>query len=809
MLDFWRKEMNRALKLKDLVYRHKPSICYERASILTESFRETDGFPILLRRAEAFAAILKKMSIYILPGELIVGNQASKPQSAPIFPEYDVDFIVKEIDQLPARTVDPFQVDESTKIALREITAYWRGKTHHDQARTLLKCVLPKQILKAYNFESKNLNQVFSNASHMTTGDGHLVPGYERVLHDGLLGITRQGKSEIERLNLRSVNDQKKKVFLDAVIIACNAVIGFANRYALKAKILASKETNLSLREELLAVAKNCSWVPGHPPRTFWEALQSCWLTHLAIQIESNGHSISFGRFDQYLYPFYKKDIDSGVLTREKALELLECFWVKCCELNKVREWAFTQFMSGYCMFQTLTLGGLTADGQDAVNDFSYLCLEATARMKTLQPTTVVRINTKTPDAFMVSACKTLLQHGGGLPAFFNDEVAIPALTSIGVALEDARNWSIMGCCEEQVGGKFLPATGGTCHINLLKILEIVLNGGMNPWTKERLLPQQGNLLTFNTYDEIWEAFKAQVKFYCSMVPIFDAVTAQTYQELTPTPFLSSLIDGRILFSEDVSAGGGPNYNNQLCLFYGLVNAANSLAALRKLVFDRKILSPADLKNALEGNFEGIEGETIRQMLLNQAPKFGNDDDAVDTIAREIGNLIVTEIQHYKPMRGGVYGPTTLSISGNVPQGIVVGATPDGRKAGQPLADNNSPTAGTDVKGPTAAILSVAKLDHERFCNGTVFNLKFHPSVFRGGDDRIRKFISLIRTFFDLKGYQVQFNIVSAETLRDAQKNPEKYPNLMVKVAGYSALFSTLDKRLQDQIIERTTHGLP
>ncbi len=799
------KSMERGSKLKEWIYSHEPALCPERAELVTRSFQETEGMPMLLRRAKAFEAVLSRMTIYIAPHELIVGNQARRPRSAPVFPEFDVEWIDRELEELPARTLDPFQVDDDTKTALRNIRPYWQGQTHHDRTRSLVRTLLPANWLKAYDFLTHALGEVVSNR-RMNDGDGHIIASYGRILKEGLLGTIHQAGSEIRKLNLRNAEDQKKKIFLEALLISCQAAIEFARRYSRQAKTMAGQETDPSRRRELLEIADHCARVPGDPARNFWEALQSCWFIHLLIQIESNGHSISLGRFDQYLYPFYRNDMERGGLRREKAIELLECFWVKCCEIIKFKERVLTQFHSGYPLFQSLTLGGITPDGQDAVNDLSYLGLEVTGRMKAVQPTTVVRISNQTPEAFLMASCRAMLDHGGGLPAFFNDEAAIPMLTSIGLSLEEARDWAIMGCAEAQVAGKFLPATGGTSHVNCLKILEITLNGGMNPSTKLRLFPQKGDLLTFHSYGELWTAFQEQMEFYIGLVPVLDNITSQSYMELTPTPFLSSLVDGRVFYGRDVSEGGGPSYNNQICLGYGLVNAANCLAALKKLVFDEKRISAADLKSVLDSDFAGHRGEMIRQMLFNRGPKFGNNDDAVDPIARDVGNLFARAIRRYPPLRGGVYGPTTQTLSANVPQGMLVGATPDGRKAGQPLADNNSPAAGTDVNGPTAAILSVAKLDHERFSNGTVFNLKFHPSAFKGGDERIRKFVSLIRTFFNLKGLQMQFNVVSAETLREAQENPQEYSNLVVKVAGYSALFIMLDKRLQDQIIERTTH---
>jgi pyruvate formate-lyase/glycerol dehydratase family glycyl radical enzyme len=792
--------------LKEMVYGHRPALCPQRAEIITDSFRQTEGLPIDLRRARAFEAILARMSIYISADELVVGNQARRPRSAPIFPEFDVDWIDRELDELSDRTLDPFQVDPATKKALKRMSRYWKGKTHHDRARSLVRALLPQDLLGAYDFSTHTIDQVVSNR-RMNDGDGHIIAGYERILKNGLLEVVRQAEAEAGKLDLRRDGGQEKKLFLDSVIISCKAAVSFAGRFAREARRLAEQETQPLRRQELLGIAANCEHVPAYPARSFWEALQAVWFVHLLIQIESNGHSISLGRFDQYLYPFYRADRERGILTRDKASELLECFWVKCCEIMKFKERVLTRYQSGYPLFQALTVGGITPNGEEAVNDLSYLCLEVSGRMKTVQPTTMVRIGTDTPERFLLASCRSLLEHGGGLPAFFGDQAAVPMLQSLGMAVEEARDWAVMGCAEAQVAGRFLPATGGTSHVNLLKILEIALNGGTNPSTRRCLFPQDRHLLTFRSYRDVLRSFQRQLESYVGIVPVLDTITARSYAALTPTPFLSALVDGRVEYGRDVSAGGG-TYNNQVCLGYGLANVANSLASLKKILFEEKRLSAEELKTALDGDYAGPRGEMIRQILLNRAPKFGNDDEFVDEIAREVANLFAGAVQRYTPARGGAYGPTTQTLTANVPQGLVVGATPDGRRAGEPLADNNSPVAGTDLHGPTAAMRSVARLDHTRFSNGTVFNLKFHPSVFSGGEKSLGQFAALIRTYFELGGFQVQFNILSAETLAEAQKHPEKYRSLVVKVAGYSAQFVMLDRSLQDQIIQRTLHRL-
>ncbi|MHB1415763.1 MAG: glycyl radical protein [Chloroflexota bacterium] len=797
----------RTQNLKESLLAIDPELCPERATLFTAAWRQREGQPVILRRAAAFAAVLRQMSIYIRPGELVVGNQASKPRAAPVFPEYAVEWLGREIDDLPTRPLDRFQVSAETKLALGGVVEYWRGKTHSDLVKSLTRHALPEDALAAFDFATFNCNQVVSNLGRTNNGDGHVVADYARAMAVGFLATIAEARQRMAELDLTRPENLEKKIFYEAVIISLEAVIDFADRYAALAEQLAAAESDPIRRAELLGIAETCRLVPAHPARTFREALQAYWFVHLLIHIEADGHSISPGRFDQHLYHYYEADLAAGRLTRDEALELVECFWLKCCEMNKVREWAYTHFMSGYPLFQAVTLGGQDREGADATNDLSYICLEATGNLNLPAPTAIVRVHDGTPDEFLLAAARCVVRHGGGMPGFFSDEVAIPALMRSGVTLEDARDWAVMGCSELQVGGKFNTGTGGVCHVNLLKALELALYGGTNPATGLNLSPTGGDLTTYGNFAELMEAFCQQLRYYLRLVPIMDTVTCTAFAQLSPTPFLSAVLDHRVAVGKDVSQGGGPNYRNLMCFGLGITNVANALAAVKKLVFEEKALDAAELLEVLRSDFAGLRGEEIRQMLLNRAPKYGNDDDYVDSLAKDVFRDFAQELARYEPARGGCYGPTTQSLTSNVPYGQRVGATPDGRRAWEPLADNSSPSPGTDTHGPTAVLKSVAKLDHILATNGTILNLKFHPSALEG-EDRLRKFASLVRTFFDLKGLQVQFNVLSADLLRDAQAHPEQYRNLVVKVAGYSALFSTLDRKLQDQLIERTTHYL-
>ena len=797
----------RTQQLKKQVMESAHEICPDRALAITRSFQETEGKPVVIRRALAFKKILEEMRIYILPGELIVGNQANKPKAAPLFPEFGVEWLSKELDHLPKRRFDSFKVSKETKKAVGTVIDYWKGKTHQDLVIEKTKYSLPDTIKDAYNFTNYSLNQVVCNASHTSTGDGHIIADYEKILETGLDGIISEVKTALSGVDHTNPDDLEKKLFWEAAIISCDAVIQFAKRFSNEAKKLSKKHRG-KRREELLRIAEICEKVPAKPAENLWEALQSYWMVHLALQIESNGHSISFGRFDQILYPYFEIDLRQNNITWDEALELIECFFIKSCEPAKVREWVYTEYMSGYPMFQTLTLGGRTKTGEDAASDLTYLALEATRNLKMEQPTTVLSVHNGTSDDLLLEATKTLIEHGGGFPGFFNDEVTMPLLLNLGqgITLEEARSWAVVGCCEPVIPGKFNTITGGVCHINLLKVLEIALNDGLNPSTGVRLCAGKGKLSDMTSIEDLLDAYEQQLAYYCQYIPLFDTITSSAYADLTPTPFLSSVINGRIKLGKDVSQGGGDeNYNVMLLHAHGAPNVGNSLEAVKKLVFEDKKISVDELESALASNFKGYE--RMRQRLIRQAPKFGNGDLSVDNLVKESINALVREMRKYKPARGGCYGPSTQGLTTNVPDGRVVGATPDGRIAGEPVADNNSPTAGTDTSGPTASMTSVSRLDHTLVSQGTIFNMKFHPLTLQG-KSKMKKFISLMRTYFDMSGFQVQFNVISPEMLKTAQKYPEKYGDLIVKVAGYSARFSSLDKDLQDQIIYRTLHSV-
>jgi len=794
--------MNDRIKyLKDIIINSQNEVCIDRGLAITKSFKETEGEPIIIRRAKALDSILTEMSIYILDGELIVGNQAFQPKAAPIFPEDGLKWLVQELDTLHKRRLDPFIIREEKKDDIRNIDKYWGKKNHYTRSIERIQKLLPEEIKKHYNLEHCNINQVLGNLYHTMTGDGHIIADYEKVLKIGVKGIRR-----IARKKLKNETDKEKIDFLNSVIIVLDASVKFASRFAELALKKAKTENNKNRKKELLEISKICRNVPENPPQNLHEALQTLWFLHLIIQIESSGQSISFGRFDQMLNPFYLKDLKKNLINREKALELIECFFLKAMEINKIRDWGSTEFNTGYQMYQTLTLGGQDINGKDNTNAISYIALEATADLKEDAPTTAVRIHKNTPEKFLMAAINTLAEHGGGLPSFFNDNLTIPLLQSLpfnSILLEEARNWAIMGCVEPTVPGKYLTSTSGTCVINLAKLVEITLYSGLNPETGKIVYKQ--TIEKYESWSDLWSAYTEQLEFYMSIVPYLMKSTCDAYREGIPTPFLSALVSNRVEIASDVVDGkGNEDYDVQLIEIHGLANAADSLFAIKKYVFDENRFTIEEIKDILSKNFEGYERE--RLLFKNKAPKYGNDENDVDSIARNIMSTANRIISQYQSPRGGCYGLSTQTTTSNVPDGRVVGATPDGRRAYEPLADNNSPSTGVDRNGPTFAMKSVASIDHQNAGMGTLYNMRFSPQQFKTENGR-KKFAGLIKGYFDLGGYQVQFNVISNDVLKAAQKNPEKYRNLIVKVAGYSARFINLDRQLQDQLISRTIFG--
>ena len=796
----------RTKQLRDTMLAVTPKLCSERARLYTESWQQTMGEAKVIRRAKALKKILAEMSIFIRPGELIVGNQASDVRAAPVFPEFYMRFIRDELDGKPyrfeERPGDRFHVPEEDEKILREVADWWDGKTMTDYKIK----ILPEETRKACYDLGVTEIIVWGEGG----GSGHFIADYPKVLNQGMNGIIKEAEARINDLKLWERGAIEKKEFLEAVIIALQAATSFAKRFAKLAKDMAGKEADEKRKAELLQIAEHCQWVPANPARTFWEAMQSLWFSHLLVQIESNGHSMGYGRFDQFMYPFYQKDIEAGRVTPEGAVELLECLWIKTTEINKVREWDSTRTVMGYPLFQQLTVGGQEIDGRSAINDLSWLVLEATANQKLIQPSVSVRWWNECPEDFLIKCCEVINIHRGGQPAMYNDEVIIPSQMGVGISLEDAYDYAIDGCVSPTEPGKSR-REGPSCGYNMHKVLELTLYNGQDPRTGIQLCPNPGDkdLATFESFDELMDALKHQLRYYDRQGVIGVMCVERAYAEMTPTPYASALMDDCIQRGLDIEWGGA-HYNTIFLRGVGMANIGNSLAAIKKLVFEEKKLTGAQLMHALKTDFEDTTttptGPEIQRMCL-AAPKYGNDDDYVDLLVKEPTRHSMLDVHSYTSWTGGHGGYALLPVSQNVPMGEVIGATPDGRKARKPVAEGCSPTQGTDVKGPTAAAKSVAKLDHVLGDNGTLFNQKFNPAILKDIIG-LRKLAALTKTFFDLKGMHIQFNVVSAQTLRDAQKHPEEHADLMVRVAGYSALFVSLDPAMQEDIIARTEHTM-
>ena len=828
---------SRIPKLIKALYAKMPVIESARAKLITESYKATEGQPVITRRAEAFAHILRNIPIIIRDNELIVGSSTIAPRGCQTFPEFSYQWLEDELDTVATRTADPFYIAEETKAELREVHKYWKGKTSSELATFYM----APEAIKAIE------HNIFTPGNYFYNGVGHVTVKYEEVLAIGYKGIIDKARAELEKCQVGDGNYARKSHFLNAVIVSCQAVIEYAERYAELASQMAAECTDPVRKQELLQISENCSRVPANGATSFYEACQSFWFVQQLLQVESSGHSISPGRFDQYMYPYYKADIDKGVITREAAQELLDCIWVKLNDLNKVRDAASAEGFAGYSLFQNLIVGGQDKYGNDVTNDLSVMCILASMHVHLPMPSLSIRVWNGSPHELLIKAAE-LTRTGIGLPAYYNDEVIIPALQNRGLTLEDAREYNIIGCVEPQKAGK----TDGwhdAAFFNMCRPLELVFSNGMDKG--ELVGIQTGDVTKMTTFEEFFDAYKKQMEYCISLMVNADNAIDVAHAERVPLPYESCMVDDCLSRGLSVQEGGAV-YNFTGPQGFGIANMADSLYAIRKLVYEDKKVSMEEYKQALAWNYDkGLDQQSVSDMsemilkgmqdagmavntdtakavlqtvmrlkptedqlrrfteihhMIDEVPKFGNAIDDVDYFARDVAYTYSRPLQKYMNPRGGHYQAGLYPVSANVPLGGQTGATPDGRYAHTPVADGVSPSAGKDVKGPTAAATSVSRLDHFIVSNGTLFNQKFHPSALAGREG-LEKFVALIRTFFDQKGMHMQFNVVDRETLLDAQKHPENYAHLVVRVAGYSALFTTLSRSLQDDIIRRTEQG--
>lgn len=825
---------DRIPKLVENLYAKMPEIESARAVLITESYKQTESEPMIIRRAKAFQHILENIPIVIRDLELIVGSTTIAPRGCQTYPEFSYEWLEAEFDTVETRSADPFYISEQTKRELKEANAYWKGKTTSELATAYME---PETLVAMEH-------NMFTPGNYFYNGVGHVTVKYWDVLSDGFSGIKEKAEAELAKISLADGNYQKKSRFLEAVIISCDAAVTYAKRYAKLALEEAEKCTDPARKMELLQIAQNCANVPEKGATSFYEACQSFWFVQQLLQIESSGHSISPGRFDQYMYPYYKKDLDSGKITREFAQELMDCIWVKLNDLNKCRDAASAEGFAGYSLFQNLIAGGQNSEGIDVTNDLSFMSIQASMHVFLPQPSLSVRVWNGSPHEFLVKAAE-LTRTGIGLPAYYNDEVIIPSLLSRGLTLEDARDYNIIGCVEPQKAGK-TEGWHDAAFFNMCRPLELVFSNGKDKGVQ--VGPQTGNVEDMKTFDEFYYAYKMQMDYAIKLLVNADNAIDVAHAERCPLPFLSSMVDDCMKSGLSVQEGGAV-YNFTGPQGFGVANVADSLYVVKTLVYDERKLTMKELKQALLTNYgKGLAAEDVASMtadianemkaagqqvgekeisailktvvaaseapevkangerilqLIEEVPKFGNDLPEVDAFARDVAYTYTKPLLNYKNPRGGIFQAGLYPVSANVPLGAQTGATPDGRLAHTPVADGVSPSAGKDVNGPTAAANSVARLDHGIASNGTLFNQKFHPSAL-SGKRGLDNFVGLIRSYFDQKGSHMQFNVVSRETLIDAQKHPEQYKHLVVRVAGYSALFTTLSKSLQDDIIRRT-----
>jgi formate C-acetyltransferase len=787
---YWYQKVQR---LREQVLKAKLTVCVERALLVTEAYKETEDIPILLRRAQAYDKILRNMKVYILPDEVIVGHQAERQRSSPLFPDYAYQWVVDEIDQFSTRPYDRFEfAEEDKKVFLEQVVPYWKGASLSEYVDTHF-----TEDIRLQRFAG----EVFNIGTHEENGFGHVMPDFARILTKGLIDVKHKAQDKLNSLNLWEQGAQKKREFWESALISADAVIAYANRYADEAGRLVALETDPVRRQELETIARVCRRVPEYPAENLQEALQSLWFMQLILQIVDNAVSISPGRIDQWLYPYYEDDILKRGKSREECQGILEAFWIKFCEPAKLYRASDAEIHSGFPMGQNVCVGGVTPDGIDGVNDLSYRFLECQKHIRFSQPNFSVRLHGDSPYEFVYKVCE-IVSGGGGLPQIMNDDSYIPALMSLGVSLRDARDYAPEGCVEGTPLNCWGRGNGG--FTNLPKILELALNNGVCRITSNQVGPKTGDPRNFKNFDELLDAYEAQVRHTARLSITWNNILDCCHEEKMPYPLMSLMLDDCVERGKDVTSGGA-KYNWTGPVLTGPATLGNMLYAVKKVVFDDQKYTMGELIDALDNDFKGQE--LMRQYLINRVAKYGNDEDEVDHMTHYATSAWIEAISHYETYRGGPFTSSYAPVAGYVPLGHNTGATPDGRHAGDPLSDGVSPSMGTDTNGPTAAFRSVVKLDHYLYPNGLLYNFKLNTSTVRtqGG---MKKFATLVKSYVDMKGMQIQINVVDRATLLAAQRQPEKYRDLVVRVAGYSAFFTELSEDVQNSIIARTEHTL-
>lgn len=780
---------DRIKRLREQSLNAEETISIERARLLTEFYSggQAEKYSTPVARAKAFKYILEHKELYLGEDELIVGERGPSPKATPTYPELCTHSI-EDFDMLHNREKISFKVDEEIKkYQFEEVIPFWNGRSIRD---------------RIFNEMDEPWKDAYS-AGVFTEFMEQRAPGHtvldDKIFRMGMKDFKKKIKASIDSLDF--YNDPKafeKREELSAMDIAADALISFAKRYSVKLYEAAQQENNQSRKDELETMAGICDRVPENAPKTFWEALQYYWFVHLGVITELNTwDSFNPGRLDQHLYPFYKRDIESGLLDKEGAKTLLQAFWVKFNNQPAPPKVGVTSKESNtYTDFCLINLGGVNEKGEDAVNELTYLILDVIEEMRLLQPSSMVQISKKNPDQIVKRALE-IIKTGYGQPSLFNTDAIIQEMLRQGKSIIDARNGGASGCVETGAFGKESYILTG--YFNLTKILEITLNNGLDPQTGKQIGVQTGDPKTFRTIDELIEAYKKQIYYFADVKIKGNVIIERLYAELLPAPFMSLLIDDCIANGLDYN-NGGARYNSSYIQGVGIGTVTDSLTSLKYNVFDKKKFSMEEFLFAMSKNFEGFDD--LKNMLLNETPKYGNDNDYADDVLKEVFEIYFSAIDGRPNTKGGHFRINLLPTTSHVYFGSVTGATPDGRLSGLPVSEGISPVQGADVNGPTAVLKSAAKIDHLR-TGGTLLNQKFSPQIFEG-EDSINKIVSLIRSYFKMDGHHIQFNVVDAETLREAQKHPENYKDLIVRVAGYSDYFVDLTPELQEEIIRRT-----
>lgn len=776
-------------RMKNRVILQPHEICSERARLFTESYKNSRGEPSIIRFAKAMNYLMLNMTINIFEDEFIVGNHCSKFVGTPLYPEVRVDTIELDLDLYNARDVQRFLLSEQDKDLLKkEIIPYW--KSEEETVKSRFDSYLNPKL---YNLM---LNLLYIVDVNLTNGVGHFIPGYENVLKEGFDGLINKAQNKLREIS----NDKTKSNFLSSVIIVLNGAKKFINRFSDLAKIMERNEKNTHRKKELHEISQICSNISGSAPKTFKEALQLIYFTRIIAGLEDGGFAISIGRLDQILYPFYCNDKKKGIITDQNIKFLIECFYLKLSTL-----WNYVLHKGivageGPPIAINLTIGGVNKDGKNVTNELSYLLLESYNHLKTVQPAFSIRIHKNTPDDLIVKAGEAF--KSGTSMAMFNDLVMVPGLNALGYSLEDAREYAPIGCVEPGHPHKSYGCTNAS-QLNIVKCLELTLNNGTDMFTKKKYGIENSKKIT--SYEDLWQEFVNQLRYFLkNLVDTMFSLERAT-AELTPQPFLSATINNCIENALDIT-NGGAIYDFTTTQMIGLATVADSLAVIKSIVFEENLLNYEELIQLLSKNYRGTyrgkKGEEWRQLFINKVPKFGNDNDFVDIITHDVAKIFCQELLKHKNYRGGTYNPGIYSTSFHLALGVFTAASADGRKSRDPLSNGVGPTIGMEKRGPTAILNSIMKLENELMTNGNSTLLNFHPKTMRS-----ELFLPLIRSFFIKKGgYHIQFNVIGRDTLCDAQNNPDKYPSLVVRIAGYPVLFNELSKSAQDDIIARTQY---